>query len=176
MIGTTGAVSDIACRPMFRSSAESINFAGGEATMPKLRKEDLDIIARDVRIGRMLNALGYRARITVHMDTCGIAAGAKVVYETLVSEVEKRGLLDVHVAIGTCIGLCAREPMVTVEVKGQPSITYGNLTPSTARVIFSEHVMGGRVVEEHAFSQGASERDEVFSAPRVRDDYSLSGS
>ena len=55
-------------------------------------------------------------RVVVGMATCGIAAGARPVLNTLVEEVSKAGLSDkVTVSQTGCIGLCQRKnPVVAV--------------------------------------------------------------
>jgi NADP-reducing hydrogenase subunit HndB len=58
------------------------------------------------------------------------------------------------VATSGCAGLCNREPMVTVEYKGQPPVKYIDLTPAKMRKIFAEHVQGGRLVPEYALGVG----------------------
>ena len=54
-------------------------------------------------------------RIVVGMATCGIAAGARPVLNTLVEEVDKQGLSDKATVSQTgCIGICRLEPIVEV--------------------------------------------------------------
>jgi NADP-reducing hydrogenase subunit HndB len=95
-----------------------------------------------------------RAKIIVHMGTCGIAAGARSIMTALLEEVEKRDLRDVIVNISSCAGLCSREPMMTVELKGEPPVKYIDLTPDKARDILEKHVLAGRVVKEYALAVG----------------------
>ena len=45
-----------------------------------------------------------------------------------------------------CAGLCNREPMATVEFKGQPLVKYVDLTPEKMRKIFIKHLLGGQLV------------------------------
>ena len=55
---------------------------------------------------------GHQAiRIVVGMATCGIAAGARPVLNTLVEEVSRLGLTDTATVTQTgCIGICRLEP------------------------------------------------------------------
>ncbi|NMD31295.1 MAG: (2Fe-2S) ferredoxin domain-containing protein, partial [Chloroflexi bacterium] len=48
-----------------------------------------------------------------------------------------------------CIGLCEREPIVQVQVGEQPKVTYGKVTPEIARRIVKEHVVEGKIIEDH---------------------------
>jgi len=60
-----------------------------------------------------------RAKITVHMGTCGIASGAREVMESLMQAIEEANVSDVAVTTSGCMGLCSREPLVTVEILGR---------------------------------------------------------
>ena len=95
-----------------------------------------------------------KAKLVVHMGTCGIAAGARAIMTALLEEVEKRNLRDVIVNISSCAGLCSREPMVTVELQGEPPVKYVDLTPDKARDILEKHVLAGQIVKEYALAVG----------------------
>jgi len=86
--------------------------------MPKLTLEDLKKIKEDSKAATTLREGGYRAKITVHMGTCGIASGARKVMSAFMDEISKRDLKDVIVTTSGCAGLCSREPMATVELFG----------------------------------------------------------
>jgi len=123
--------------------------------MPKIRPEDLDKIGEKIRRTIHLREGKARARVIVHMGTCGIAAGARPVMNALMEEVERLDLKDVIVTISSCAGLCSREPMVTVELKDEPPVKYVDLNPEKTRKIFNEHVMGGKIVKEYALATGS---------------------
>jgi NADP-reducing hydrogenase subunit HndB len=123
--------------------------------MDKIRIEDLDKISQRVRKTTLLREGAGRAKVTVHMGTCGIAAGARRIMSTFLDEFEKRGIQDVVLTNSGCAGLCSREPMITVEVHEQAPIKYVDLTPEKAMRILDEHVMGGKVVEEYALAKGS---------------------
>jgi NADP-reducing hydrogenase subunit HndB len=123
--------------------------------MVKLEPGDLDTIAEKIK-GTMLMREGTcRAKIVVHMGTCGIAAGARTIMKALMDELETRDVKDVSVTISSCAGLCSREPMVTVEMQGEPAVKYVDLTPEKARTIFADHVLGGKIVTEYALAAGS---------------------
>lgn len=123
--------------------------------MPKIKPEDLDKIGEKIRRTVHLREGKARARVIVHMGTCGIAAGARPVMAVLMEEVDKRDLKDVIVTISSCAGLCSREPMVTVELQDEPPVKYVDLNPEKAKKIFDEHVMGGKIVTEYALATGS---------------------
>ncbi len=96
-----------------------------------------------------------RAKVTVHMGTCGIAAGARNVMDALLEELQKLKIADVTVSTSGCAGFCNREPMATVEIKGQPPVKYVDLTPEKMRTIVAKHVKGGRLVADYALAVGS---------------------
>ncbi len=89
-------------------------------------------------------------RIVVGMATCGIAAGARLVLNTLVEEVAKEDLSSAATVTQTgCIGICQYEPVVEVFEAGKEKVTYVKVTPDMAKRIVAEHIKGGKVVTEY---------------------------
>lgn len=123
--------------------------------MPKISIADLDKISQRVKKTVMLRDGAGKAKITVHMGTCGIAAGARKIMNTLMDEIERREMTDVILTSSGCAGLCSKEPMVTVELKDQTPVKYVDLTPEKIRQILEEHVIGGKAVLDHAFAMGS---------------------
>jgi NADP-reducing hydrogenase subunit HndB len=122
--------------------------------MPRLTIDDLKKMRDETSGAIALRAGTARARVTVHMGTCGIAAGAREVMAALLKEIESQGVTDVMVTTSGCAGLCSREPMATVEVLGQAPVKYVNLTPRDIQEVFRRHVLGGDVVTESALAAG----------------------
>lgn len=120
----------------------------------KITIEDLDKITQRVRKSTSLREGAGRAKITVHMGTCGISAGAREVMNTLLEEFEKRNINDVIITSSGCAGLCSREPMATVEIKGETPVKYADLNPEKIRKILTEHILGGKVVTEYVLAAG----------------------
>ncbi len=123
--------------------------------MPKLKLEDLADVREKARKAMSLREGAARVRMTVHMGTCGIAAGARKIVEAALREVEERDLRDVMVTTSGCAGLCSREPMITVEVVGQAPVKYVDLTVDKMKTIFQEHVLAGKIVEQCALAIGS---------------------
>jgi NADP-reducing hydrogenase subunit HndB len=123
--------------------------------MAKLKIDDLEKISQRVRKTTLLREGAGKAKITVHMGTCGIAAGAREIMNTLLDEFEKRNIIDVILTSSGCAGLCSKEPMATVEVKDEAPVKYVDLTPEKIRRILTEHVIGGKVVNEYALAVGS---------------------
>jgi len=125
------------------------------ADKKKLRIQDLAKIRDETKAMLTIRDSQGRARVTVHMGTCGIAAGAREIMEALLEEMRKNKVKDVIVTTSGCAGLCSREPMATVEVKGQPPVKYINLTPQKIRKILKAHVLGGQLLAEYALAVGS---------------------
>ena len=123
--------------------------------MKKLKIEDLDSISQSVRKTTILRDGAGRAKITVHMGTCGIASGARAIMTALMEEFEKNKIEDVILTSSGCAGLCSKEPMATVELKDQTPVKYCELTPEKICRILNEHVIGGTVVQEYALAKGS---------------------
>ena len=123
--------------------------------MPKLKPKDLDKLAADYRRHLYLRESEGRAKITVHMGTCGIAAGARNIMSAVLSELESKKAKDIIVTTSGCAGLCSREPMATVEIKGEAPVKYVDLTKEKIKKIFTQHVVGGKIVKEYALAVGS---------------------
>jgi NADP-reducing hydrogenase subunit HndB len=122
--------------------------------MPRLTIDDLKKL-RDESAGAIaLRAGSARAKVTIHMGTCGIAAGARDVMAALLKAIEDQGVTDVMVTTSGCAGLCSREPMATVELRSQAPVKYVNLTPEKIAQVFRRHVLGGDVVTVSALAAG----------------------
>jgi NADP-reducing hydrogenase subunit HndB len=120
--------------------------------MAKLTIADLKKIKEQYHQG--LREGGFRVKITVHMGTCGIAAGARAIMNAVMDELAKANLKDVAVTTSGCAGLCSKEPMATIELSGEPPVKYIALTDEKMRKIFAEHVVGGKPVQEFALVVG----------------------
>jgi NADP-reducing hydrogenase subunit HndC len=101
-----------------------------------------------------LDGRDLRARVIVHMGTCGSAAGANEVLAAVADELSRARVGGVEIMTTGCAGLCSREPMVTVLVPGDAPTLYGGLTAEDAQRIVADHVVGGRAVEELALGIG----------------------
>jgi len=122
--------------------------------MPRLSIEDLKKIREESKATLTLRSGQARAKITVHMGTCGISAGARDVMGALLKEIEKLNLTDVIVTTSGCAGLCSREPMATVELKGEAPVKYADLKPDRMLRVLREHVLEGKVVVDFALASG----------------------
>jgi len=123
--------------------------------MAKLTIADLKKIKDRVQAETALRRGDRRVRVTVHMGTCGIASGAREVMDALMRAIEEAGVSDVVVTTSGCMGLCSREPLVTVEIIGQEPIKYEYVNPNRMRQIFARHILEGEIQTPFVLARGA---------------------
>ena len=123
--------------------------------MAKLKIEDLKKIKDKVQAENALREGDRRVKVTVHMGTCGIASSANDVMSSLLAEIEEANVSDVVVTTSGCMGLCSREPLVTVEVIGQEPIKYEYVNAQKMRQILKRHVLNGEVQLPFVLAKGA---------------------
>lgn len=125
--------------------------------MPRLKPEDLEKIREKMKGTVTLREGKAKARIIVHMGTCGISAGARKIMSTLLSLVEEKKIEDIIVTTSGCAGFCSKEPMATVELKGEAPVKYIDLTEEKITKIFNEHILGGKIVKDFALAIGSEQ-------------------
>ena len=96
--------------------------------------------AIDLRDGRK------ETQVTVHMGTCGIAAGARDIVAAFMNEIAGAGVLGVSLHQTGCAGLCEEEPMATVTAPDGTMYRYGLLDKDKVRTIVVDHLVGGTPV------------------------------
>jgi NADP-reducing hydrogenase subunit HndB len=126
-----------------------------ETPMTKLTIDDLKKIKEKVHKEMSLRDGDRRVKVTVHMGTCGIASGAKEVMDTLLQEIETAGVNDIIVTTSGCMGLCSREPLVTVEVLNQVPIKYEYMNPNKMRQVFKKHILEGEIQTPFVLAKGS---------------------
>ncbi len=123
--------------------------------MPKLTIEELRKMRETSKKNITLREGNFRGKLTVHLGTCGIAAGAREIMDAFLSELEQREITDIMFTTSGCAGLCSKEPMITVELGDAAPVKYGELTAEKARRILDEHILGGTMVAEFAIGIGS---------------------
>ena len=123
--------------------------------MAKITIEDLKKIKERVHAETALRDGHLRVKVTVHMGTCGIASGAKEVMDALLREIEEAVVTDVAVTTSGCMGLCSREPLVTVEILNQDPIKYEYMNSNKMRQVFKRHILEGEIQNPFVLARGA---------------------
>jgi NADP-reducing hydrogenase subunit HndB len=122
--------------------------------MPKLTIEDLKRIKESAKKSTALREGGATVKITVHMGTCGIAAGAREVMDALLEELAAADRQDIRVVNSGCMGMCSSEPNVTVELQGHEPVIYQHMDRNRMRQVFKRHVLLGEVQTGFALARG----------------------
>ena len=115
---------------------------------------ELQAIKERMKNKVVLREGGQEIRVVVGMATCGIAAGARPVLQSLVEQVNELGLGEnVTVSQTGCIGLCQYEPIVEVFKAGEEKITYVKMDAEKAARVAKEHLKDGKVVSEYTIAE-----------------------
>jgi NADP-reducing hydrogenase subunit HndB len=121
--------------------------------MTKLTIKDLKKIKEKVKKDTVLREGGATVKIIVHMGTCGIAAGARAVMDTLLEEMAETDRQDIRVVTSGCIGMCSSEPNVTVELQEKEPIVYQHMDANKMRQVFKRHILMGEVQTDFALAR-----------------------
>ena len=121
--------------------------------MAKITIEDLKKIKEETTRSTSLRDGKANVKITVHMGTCGIAAGARDVMNALMEEMAQTDRQDIRVVASGCMGMCSSEPNVTVEIIDAEPIVYQKMEANRMRQVFKRHVLLGEVQTEFALAK-----------------------
>ena len=110
-------------------------------------KDDLQKIRTAVQSSLYVPAT---LKMNIGMASCGIAAGAKEVYDKAREIFDEQNVL---VARTGCLGLCEEEPLVDIQAPGQPRIVYrrvsadiiGELTEAHEKAEYSKKYILGQM-------------------------------
>ena len=120
--------------------------------MQKKTVNDINVIKNTINKNNQLN--NNEIKVYVHLGTCGIASGAMNVLSTLKKEIKENNVKDIKVITTGCVGICSKEPLVTVEAAGQEPIIYEYVNEEKIVEIFKTHILGKKIVKEYAFVRG----------------------
>jgi NADP-reducing hydrogenase subunit HndB len=109
---------------------------------------DLLALQEKAKAGIGLRSGPKEIKITVHMGTCGIAAGARGVAGSFMTELAAAGVDNATLHQTGCAGLCEEEPMATVVDAAGAMFRYGLLDGEKVKTIVQKHIVGGAPVAE----------------------------
>jgi NADP-reducing hydrogenase subunit HndB len=121
--------------------------------MSKLTVEDLKRIKQQTAATMALRLDKPRITISVHVGTCGIAAGAREVMQALLGELSASNRPDIQVLAAGCTGNCTSEPNVTVAVEGSEPVVYQKMDRDKIQQVFRRHILEGEVMREWVLSR-----------------------
>jgi len=100
----------------------------------------------DISIREKSDKAEEMVRVRVAMATCGIAAGAREVMNTLLRKVEEDSL-PVVVTQGGCMGYCYAEPTIEVAVPGKDPVVFSHVDPARALEIVDKYIVKGELLD-----------------------------
>ncbi len=115
--------------------------------------------------------------IAVGTGTCGLAAGARETIAAIEAELERRRLPATISQVG-CVGMCSYEPMVELQARGRPRLSYGQVSGSNVPEIFAHYFEGaalertvivGEVVSTTVHGDGQTLQSLSFVRPGTHD-------
>ena len=121
--------------------------------MAKLTIDDLKRIKEETTKSTSVRDGVANIKISVHMGTCGIAAGAREVMNALMEEMAVADRQDIRVVTSGCMGMCSSEPNVTVESKEAGPIVYQKMDANRMRQVFKRHVLLGEIQSDFALGK-----------------------
>jgi NADH:ubiquinone oxidoreductase subunit F (NADH-binding)/(2Fe-2S) ferredoxin/Pyruvate/2-oxoacid:ferredoxin oxidoreductase delta subunit len=106
--------------------------------------------ARRAHAVQAWNGLQNSARPVIYVGagSCGLAAGAAEVIEAVEAYLAKKRIGADVLKVG-CIGPCYLEPLVDVQMPGNPRISYSNVTAEVVRELFDSFFEKGEVFRRH---------------------------
>ena len=107
-----------------------------------------------------------KPRILIGTATCGRAAGAMAVLETINRELARRKIKASVMQVG-CIGPCYAEPLVNIIKPGRPHIYYANVTPELMAQLIADYLVKDNPHPDLAL--GTVGEDSVDGIPKLFD-------
>lgn len=123
-------------------------------------------------------ALADRAKagavVYVGMGTCGIAAGARETVQAIEQKIARHKIPATVVSVG-CIGMCAKEPLVDIQINGGSHVLYANIQTDMVPRLIAEHIINHHPVREWVICRmadgepPADELQAIQNLPQFRD-------
>ena len=105
-----------------------------------------------------------KPRILVGTATCGRAAGAMAVLETIENELTRLGIEAIVTQVG-CIGLCYTEPIIDIIKPDRPHVYYGGVTPKIVTRLLEDYIINDNPCPDLAL--GTTGEDTIEGIPRL---------
>ena len=93
----------------------------------------------------------YKPRIYVGMASCGRIAGAEKTHQAIKGYLNDNQT-DADLVEGGCVGFCAAEPIVDVQLPGKARVSFGNVTADKVQLLLDE-VLNGNLPEMPVIGQ-----------------------
>lgn len=92
---------------------------------------------------------GENIELLIGMATCGIAAGARDTLHAFIDIIKEKNLQNIKIIQVGCLGMCHSEPTVQLNMPDHEPVLYGNVNKDVALKIVEEHILNGKLVDNH---------------------------
>lgn len=99
--------------------------------------------------------------IFIGMGTCGLASGAKEVYDEIEKELKEKNIQAQIMPVG-CIGYCKKEPIVEVKLPNGQRYTYGDIYVKDVKALIENAILNNTPYEEKLLG---SHEEGLFKIP-----------
>jgi NADH:ubiquinone oxidoreductase subunit F (NADH-binding)/NAD-dependent dihydropyrimidine dehydrogenase PreA subunit/(2Fe-2S) ferredoxin len=134
--------------------------SGGEGDIPSEFEEKLPMLRRDITT---------KPVIYVGTGTCGLGAGAGKTLQALKQYVAEKEMEAEIVEVG-CIGFCAAEPLVDIQLPGKTRLCFSEVTEEDA-VDVLESVINGAPVSDKLVGQFGQENLESWDGVETMENH-----
>ncbi len=98
-----------------------------------------------------------KIKLCIGTGTCGNAAGAKEVLNSLEDIIRKKGLSDCEIKKVGCVGFCEAEPTIEVFFPDGNSILLGYLKPDNIDSVVEMHIINKSTSGKHVLNKNFDE-------------------
>lgn len=116
--------------------------------------------------------MNNKTKIYVGMGTCGLAAGAKSVYDAISATLNNLNI-DAEIIPTGCVGYCKREVIIDIAKPGYPKLSYGDVTASDVedllRSVLIDNVNNHKLIIGKYPTDEYISRDDLDQVPFVND-------
>lgn len=112
------------------------------ADLKKLR----DDLQEKIKIRESGDHAESMVQVKVAMATCGIASGAREVFNFFLDELEKRRVDSVVTQTG-CMGYCYAEPTVEITLPGTEPVVFGDVDLKRADEIIEKYIRRKELID-----------------------------
>ena len=106
-----------------------------------------------------------RPVISIGTGTCGLGAGAAKTMTAIRHHLQQQNIDADIVEVG-CIGLCAAEPLIDVQLPGRTRVAFANIHAEDVPVVL-DSILAGTIPEDHVLGQVREASDSLDPWPAV---------
>jgi len=117
-------------------------------------------------------SMSNRTKIYVGMGTCGLAAGAKSVFEAITATIKNLNI-DAEIIPTGCVGYCKREIIVDIVKPGYPKLSYGDVTAADVEGLLKSVLVDNKhnhklIIGKYA-ADAVINKDDLLEVPSIEE-------